>query len=282
MNKKDAILNYLKLRYLRCYLRAFSAPRYVYKAYRQDMIQYKDRYKGKRCFIIGNGPSLNEKDLDLIEREYSFAANRIYKIFEKTSWRPTFYCVQDMNVASEMGREIEIPLACAEHSFFRMKSFEYTEKITKSFSNVSYVPIVECLDNVDKIKFSDKADRYLYDGWTVTYMAIQLAVYMGFNEIYLIGVDHSFPFELKRDGKIHVIDKNRAAHFYETAQDNQGENGAKRRTNFRELVTFSYEAAERYSKKSGKFRIYNATRGGELEVFERVSLEDILNGRKSC
>ena len=32
---------------------------------------------GKRCFIIGNGPSLRVEDLEKIKDEYTFAANRM-------------------------------------------------------------------------------------------------------------------------------------------------------------------------------------------------------------
>ena len=36
-----------------------------------------------------------------------------------------------------------------------------------------------------------------------------------------------------------------------------------------------YEYAEKYSREHG-FRIFNATRGGFLEKFERVNLDDVL------
>ena len=46
---------------------------------------------GKRIFLVGNGPSLNDMNLDLLENEYSIAMNRIELIYEKTSWRPSWY-----------------------------------------------------------------------------------------------------------------------------------------------------------------------------------------------
>ena len=53
----------------------------------------KDKYKGKRCFICGNGPSLKAEDLNILSQrgEYTFGMNRIFKIFPQTEWRPSFY-----------------------------------------------------------------------------------------------------------------------------------------------------------------------------------------------
>ena len=55
----------------------------------------RNKYKGKRCFIIGNGPSLGIHDLEKIKGEISFGTHRIYEIFDKTSWRPDYYLAQD-------------------------------------------------------------------------------------------------------------------------------------------------------------------------------------------
>ena len=59
--------------------------------------KFKNIHSGERCFIIGNGPSLNADDLDkLAEQGYvTFAFNRIYHIFDQTDWRPTYYMSQD-------------------------------------------------------------------------------------------------------------------------------------------------------------------------------------------
>ena len=58
---------------------------------------YKNRYKGQRCFLVGNGPSLKAEDLTRLHQagEITFAFNRVYNIFEDTPWRPTFYISQD-------------------------------------------------------------------------------------------------------------------------------------------------------------------------------------------
>lgn len=62
----------------------------------QKLKLYKDIHKGKRCFIIGNGPSLRAEDLNKLSDEITLCGNRIYEIFDKTKWRPTyFFCIDN-------------------------------------------------------------------------------------------------------------------------------------------------------------------------------------------
>lgn len=236
----------------------------------------KNKYKGKRCFILGNGPSLNAHDLDLIKDEISFASNRVFYIFDKTEWRPTFYCLQDLNILRETGELCLKAIEVSEATFFRATSYNVLKDWNWNLDKVDFIPIWERYNLDNSLPFALEAKSYLYDGWTVTYMAIQLAVHMGFTEIYLLGVDHSFPFKLNEKGEVEVVDKSIAAHFYETSKNNEGLDAHKRRTSNYAVVTKCYESAERTSRSSGKYRIFNATRGGKLEVFERVNLEDIL------
>ena len=71
-------------------------------AYGREIKKLKNIYRGKRCFLIGNGPSLRAEDLTCLHEhgEICFAFNRIYNIFEQTSWRPTFYISQDEKMLS--------------------------------------------------------------------------------------------------------------------------------------------------------------------------------------
>lgn len=67
----------------------------------------KDVHYGKRCFIIGNGPSLKVEDLEKLGSEYTFSANRIYKVFNKTGWRPTYYLAVDPNFIRTSWQELD-------------------------------------------------------------------------------------------------------------------------------------------------------------------------------
>lgn len=69
----------------------------------------KDRYRGERIFVIGNRPSLNRTPLHLLEDEYTFGVNRICLLFDRISWRPTFYTTVDWRVAPDCAYEINKP-----------------------------------------------------------------------------------------------------------------------------------------------------------------------------
>ena len=54
------------------------------------------RHAGQRCFVIGNGPSLNRQDLAPLRNEVTFVMNAFWKhpILE-TGWQPTYFCFAD-------------------------------------------------------------------------------------------------------------------------------------------------------------------------------------------
>ena len=51
---------------------------------------YKDKFKGYRCIVIGNGPSLNKMDLSILKNEFTFGMNRIYMLFEEWGFETSF------------------------------------------------------------------------------------------------------------------------------------------------------------------------------------------------
>ena len=256
---------------------AFKAPQGFARDSRKKIRRYRNAYSGKRCFIIGNGPSLNASDLDLISNEISFAANTIYKIFPKTKWRPTFYCIQDEKVLRDVARDDQADeMKCCEASFVRLYSSRIVREEKLHLHNLIYVPIWNLLKKNYTPYFSKRADRLVFDGSMVTYLSIQLAVYMGFSKIYLIGMDHNFPFRINRNGDIEEVDKRIPVHFWEGADENLKTEKIDVHANYHELAENSYKEVARVSEKCGTFKVYNATRGGKLEVFERVNLEDIV------
>ena len=228
----------------------------------------KGSHQGERCFIVGNGPSLEINDLEALKDEYCFGMNRIYELYNKTSWRPQCYSIVDIYMIQRDIQKIqnmEVPVVLADLT---------AKKYIRSNSNVHFINVcdpftVEKYTDkiVHKIGFSDEADICLRQGYTVTYICIQLAVYMGFKEIYLIGMDHSFSRSVGTDGKVKINNaiKN---HFYsggESVDVCQFTNG----------VDYAYALARKECEKRG-ITIKNATRGGSLEIFERINLDVLL------
>ena len=231
---------------------------------------YRNRFAGRRCFFIGNGPSLKADDLTrLRERgEICFAFNRIYNIFDSTTWRPDFYISQDEKMLA----------GCAE----TVSRTELGEKFIPinlkwyfdiDVDNACWFMMKTPREEDGKpLEFSDDPAQIVYNAATGMYTAAQLAAYMGFTEIYLIGVDHHFRVSQNNKGEI-VVDKDAKDYFTEKYNEDRD----KLFIPNTERSTLTYAAMKEQCEKRG-IKLFNATRGGKLEVLERVDLDRLLNG----
>lgn len=231
--------------------------------------QLKGSFKGKRCFIIGTGPSLSVADLEKLKNEYTFGTNRIYELFDKTDWRPTFYVNQDADLIKKFNARIkEVP------SQYLFLPIDFKD-LFGSEDRIHYF-VLKHKDYYPKnAPFSADVSKYLAQGFTVTYGAIQIAAYLGFTEMYLLGVDHNY--SISRDAKGKPIVQGDSRPNY-----SQGMKEYSNPQNLPRTVesTLAFDTTEQVSRKMG-FRVYNATRGGKLESFERKQLEEVLNSTQS-
>ncbi|MCM1535273.1 MAG: DUF115 domain-containing protein [Clostridium sp.] len=222
---------------------------------------YKNKYQGKmRCFIVANGPSLRMEDLDRLadNGEITFGMNRIYALYDRTKWRPTFYLSQDPTVIRACISEIR-------------EQIKYSTVFVKVPGEPKYdIPgaINYDLDyrNVDKHippDFYEGQNCLFADGRSVTYTALQLAIYMGFQNIYLLGADCNY----SKDNKSINADSYPDKRMYEPDKVGVPPD--------MEYTFSAYEVAKIYAEQRG-IHIYNCTRGGKLEVFERVDLDSLL------
>ena len=226
---------------------------------------YKDKYMGKRLFITCTGPSLTIKDLELLNNEYVFGMNSICLIHDKTNWKPDFYSCQDSHVFEK----IKDTLLSTDNGIVFMpysykKICNMNEKYVYFHMSGSYHLYEMIYGPQYFAKFSDDCYKTVYDGYSITYSIMQLAIYMGFDELYLIGADCNYLGQQQ--------------HFIETGHYDPGAKYAAER------MFASYGVAKEYAEVHG-IKIYNATRGGCLELFERVKLEDVLarnEKNKSC
>lgn len=235
-------------------------------------------HKGERCFIIGNGPSLRAEDLDKLKNEVTFACNRINLIFNQTDWRPTYYCVTDLLLFGDSLPELCRTDFASSHCLFCSQSLDQVNCISEAnyfVRNGMYREIPE---------FSADAFQWLYEGGTVTYISIQMAAYMGFSEIYLLGVDNNYHTKTLPNGKV-VFDW-KGSHFSENYVEDSVSKKMESWINLADRMNLgiydlntTYQAALWHSRELG-ISIYNATRGGALEVFPRVDFDQIMKKEK--
>lgn len=216
----------------------------------------KNKYEGKRCFITCTGPSLTIDDLEKLEGEYVFGMNSICLVHDKTRWKPDFYGIQDVKVFEKLKEQLlrtDNGLVFAPYGY---KNRDNTPEDWIYFPMCGSYHLYEmsCLKKYFAY-FSDDCYVRVYDGYSIAYTIIQLAAYMGFSELYLIGADCTY------------MGKNQ--HFIETGVIDPGFAEATNRLNA------SYGTVVEYCKNH-ELKVFNATRGGCLELFPRVVLEDVL------
>jgi len=222
--------------------------------------ELKGAFEGQRGFVIGNGPSLSASDLDLISGEVSIASNKIHLIFPKTQWRPNFYTVADPLVWEKIS-------ASVSNIYSRIMIPNYLPR-----NGVRSVVYWRSLINWSKKLVSSDFGRGAYGGYTVTYENIQLAMHLGLNPIYLLGCDHFYPGESKVKAGSLIEQGVEKTHFSEEYRK-AGEVVLSAPI---DRMNISYQACRDYSDKNA-INIYNATRGGCLEVFERIDLDLLMS-----
>lgn len=246
-----------------------NIPKEIYERSQNELLKLKGKYQGKRCFIIGNGPSLTAADLDKLQNEYTFASNRIFKIYAETKWRPTFYACQDGSVLESIQDELKTVIPQSQFAFIASNQYKKCGDFLKETPNVLWMPLRYIPPKKNIYNFSENIEKEIIEGLTITYSCMQLAVYMGFTEIYLLGVDHNYAVEFDADGNI--VNENKGTKNYFGGEENQNVAGTPPKVI---EMSRAFISANKFSKTHG-FTIYNATRGGRLEIFERVDFDKI-------
>jgi hypothetical protein len=227
------------------------------RAARARLAALRDRHRGETCVILGNGPSIKELDLQQLDGVATFCLNRGYLLWEGSGRTPSFYVAVNDLVIEQFHSEIAV-LPCPLFLPWRHRA---------RFPGVSNATFFEI--RTDQ-RFITDATRGVAPCATVTVAALQLAYYMGFSTVILLGIDHRFETEgqpherVRQDG----VDPNhfRGDYFdpgtlWNLPDLRQSERG--------------YAMAQAAFETDGR-RIVNATPGTALDVFACGDLDQAL------
>ncbi|MDD4735007.1 MAG: DUF115 domain-containing protein [Kiritimatiellae bacterium] len=230
----------------------------------------KNKYPGGRCFIVGNGPSLCVEDLDKLKEELTFASNDIGLAFSDTDWRPTFYTAVETSYVMQNSENIRMHL---ENSCV----FLHQEVLRNGgyFKNALYYRYIWEEVSDDWVpSFGRDPFRGIYWGSTCTYNHLQFALYMGFKKIYLVGVDCNYPGytgPAEGDEPVSIDMMHGRGHFH---PNYRGNSKSIYPPNINRHIR-AYERAKKEADRKGVL-IANATRGGNLEVFDRIQFDELF------
>ncbi|MHC4206509.1 MAG: glycosyltransferase, partial [Planctomycetota bacterium] len=222
------------------------------------LAQYKDKHRGQRCIIIGNGPSLNKMDLSFLKNEITFGMNRIYLLFDKWDFRPTYYVSVNPLVIEQSAEQIcKIP----SPKFLGLNGLPYIRNHQDTIF----------LQSIPRPSFSNDPRNGLWEGHTVTYVAMQLAYFMGFSEVILIGVDHYFKSQGPANKEV-ISDRDDQNHFHPHYF------GKGVRWNLPDLAKseVAYNLAKQTFEADDR-RIVDATVDGHLTIFPKADYKQVFS-----
>lgn len=236
----------------------------------RQLLKYKNLHQGEKCFIIGNGPSLRAEDLQKLHENgiISFGTNRIYNIFDQTEWRPTYYVSEDIVILKDIQRVIETIPANAKFIPINLKWYEGV-----NIEGAQYFYLDYSGEYPQTHGLSLDIPHGIRCRGTVTMTCIQMAIYMGFSEIYLLGVDHNYSRITDENGN--VIENPDVKDYFSANYDTDFKSHIIRNLHG---TTHAFCCAEQLSKDMMNFKVYNATRGGKLEAFQRVDFNALFGG----
>ena len=232
----------------------------------------KDKFKGQRCFIVGNGPSLNKIDLSKFDNEYSFAVNSIFFKTKEMGYKPSFYVVEDIQVIRDNIDEIN-EYECDYMFFPSAQKQKFKKGENRYFLNQDHSFYIPTSTYFETPRFSKDLSKEAFCGQSVTIVNLQLAYYLGFTEVYLVGMDFSYviPKSAKINGTVIESTEDDVNHFH---PDYFGK-GKKWHDPKLHNVLKSYKLAKLMYEMDGR-KILNATVGGNLDVFDRVDFKTLF------
>jgi len=226
---------------------------------RSKLRRCKDKYSGQKAVILCNGPSLLKTDFNLLQSSgvFTFGLNKINLLFDKTNFRPS--CITAVNPFvieqnAQFFRETNIPLFLDTYALKHVGSRPNTVFMHSSSIN----------------KFARDCSISIYQGYTVTFVALQLAFHMGFKSVALVGCDHNFAVKGPANKTVISGEKDES-HFDPT----YFAGGVKWQLPDLFQSEVSYFMAKNIYEADGR-SIINATHEGRLEIFKREFLEDFL------
>ena len=236
----------------------------IAKTSSQALEALRNSHRGQRAFLIGNGPSINEQNLNLLKHECTFACNSFFLKGEEIGLTPTYYVVEDKFVAEDNSEKIN--------------SLKGSTKLIPN--DLSYCLSSNDQINVNFLRYYLKSSNpqfplfwnaqnpdTFYWGGTVMYLCIQLAVYMGFDPLYLIGIDLSYkiPTNIQQEGDKLTSLEDDSNHFH---PDYFGK-GKRWHLPETDRMQHCFEKAFKECSAAG-VSLFNSTHGGNLAVIPRA------------
>ncbi|MFY0592614.1 6-hydroxymethylpterin diphosphokinase MptE-like protein [Roseivirga sp.] len=241
------------------------------------LAKMKNKYSDKsRCFLVANGPSLNNYDLSFLKDEISIGCNGVYKSFDRLGFRTNYLIIEDTSQFEIRASELEqvkdtIKMTALYNSYAIKKPSDWIFFHSPRSRNREYYFYSNSFP-----QFSRDFAAVAHLGSTVTYIMIQWAYHLGFEKVYLLGLDHNYGklCELFPPGRLEVTKENyhlvQQCHFDKDYWKIGDRIGVPKL----DIMERAYSLANEVFNAEGK-EIVNLNLDSGLSVFRKMDIEDL-------
>ena len=157
---------------------------------------FKNKHKGRRCFVIGNGSSLNKQDLSLLSNEITIVVNAFWKNKIVEKWQPTYCCFADpvlFDGSEEVNRFFYDLQTRVHSSTFLAPAYGRRIIAEQNLLPLEQTYHVAFRGNLGgDLKYNINLVKPIPGVINVVQLGIMWAMYMGCSPIYLIGLNHDW------------------------------------------------------------------------------------------
>lgn len=228
-----------------------------YQSHRLSFLE--DRHLGEACVLICNGPSLNKMDLSFLKQQTCVGLNKIYLGFKKFKFYPRYWVGVNPKVIEQSVNEIK-ELNCVKFlSKHNSSGLIAEDSLTYHINTQSPAE-----------RFCKDITQGVHEGWTVTYVALQIIYFLGFSKVVIIGMDHDFSYkgEPNQENMMEGTDLNHFAPGY-FAEGQKWDNP--------DILNSeeSYRLAKKIYEQGGR-EIIDATLDGKCDIFKKSHYKNLF------
>ncbi len=251
--------------------------------------ELKNKYYGKRIYIIGNGPSLKEINMHYLKNEYTFSYNRAYIAYDDWGFVPKFYSIVDRIVLPDNKDEVNQMIKSKKFSKTLFFFPDWSNIFISKGENVFFIkefPYMFFQENIDDIGFSILGN--------VAATSIQIVVYMGFKEIVLLGIDANYTEKPDKVKENKELTKKIGWTVYESTEDSDPNHflpnyfGKGKRYSIPQahLHRYGWRRVKDWIKvynrlnPSHKIKIVNTSLNSKLKIFPKINFEEVINNKE--
>jgi hypothetical protein len=221
--------------------------------------ELRDSRQGQVGFLVGNGPSVRPTDLDAIGPGVSFCCNRFYLAYDRMKFRPSYIVSSDDQMIADFGAEMT---QRAQAPVFFVSKARPAGRDGFVWAKADWR---------QPFRFSPNPAVHVAPGGATLVAALQIGYHLGIRKFFLYGVDHSFKFQSVPDPVQGLkTAQGEGNHFIANYRD-----GRPWIPPLTQLIETAFRECDARLRREGGW-VKNATRGGALEVLERISFEGAL------